>query len=420
MSSHTPCPQCSADIVRDDRYALWCPSCEWNLTGELPGRRSLGAVLADRLTAGQHAHVLRRGATLEGGGLSRAAAMLLAALIHLVTAGCVVAAVAVVVAVPNIVGLLSAVLLLGVAWLMRPRLGRLPADRHLLGRGRAPRLFGLLDRIGAEVGAPPVDVVFVSAEHNAAYGRIGLRGRRTLILGAPLWAVLGRQEKVALLAHELSHSSNGDVRQGRLTGTAIRALAEVHAVVRGVARGGRDTAEVTAQSFVAMVSLALAALMWLAGLVLRVLGFLLLAVSMRSGRQGEYVADERAARVASAEAAAGMLDRLVTATIDLNELSWLAASFGTSVWTRLPEKHGQVPEQELERRRRLEARQERHVFDSHPPIDLRVEFVRSLGYAAPVVELGEEEAAVVEAELAPRFAAIATDLGQARREESYV
>ncbi|MBN6051584.1 M48 family metallopeptidase, partial [Nonomuraea sp. RK-328] len=270
-----------------------------------PGRRSLGAVLADRLTAGQHAHVLRRGATLEGGGLARAAAMLLATLIHLVTVGCVAGAVAVVVAVPNIVGVLAAVLLLGTAWLMRPRLGRLPADRHLLDRDRAPRLFGLLDRIGAEVGAPPVDVVFVSADYNAAYARVGLRGRRTLDLGAPLWAVLDPQERVALLAHGLSHSSNGDVREGRLTGTAIRALWEVHEVVRAVARGGRDSAEATAQSFVAMLSLALAALMWLAGLVLRLLGFLLLAVSMRASRQGEYVADERAARVASSEAMAG-------------------------------------------------------------------------------------------------------------------
>ncbi|GAA3182374.1 M48 family metallopeptidase [Nonomuraea roseoviolacea] len=419
MSSHTPCPRCAADIVRDGRYAVWCPSCEWNLGAEPPGRRSLGAVLADRLTAGQHAHVLRRGAALEGGGLSRATAMLLAALIHLVTAACVVAAVAVVVAVPNIVGVLSAVLLLGTAWLMRPRLGRLPAERNLLRRDRAPRLFGLLDRIGAEVGAPPVDVVFVVAEHNAAFGRIGLRGRRTLYLGAPLWAMLDPQEKVALLAHELSHSSNGDVRAGRLTGTAISALEEVHEVVRAVARGGRDSAEATAQSVVAMLSLALAALMWLAGLALRTLGFLLLAVSMRAARQGEYVADERAARLASSEAAAGMLDRLVTARIDTAELSWLAASFGTSVWTRLPDKHGQVPEHELERRRRLEARAERHVFHSHPPIRLRVEFVRSLGYAAPAVELGEEEAAAVEAELAPRFATIATVLGEERREVSY-
>ncbi|NUW41902.1 M48 family metallopeptidase [Nonomuraea rhodomycinica] len=419
MSSLTPCPQCSAGIVRDGRYAVWCPSCEWNLGADSPGRRSLGAVLADRLTAGQHARVLRRGAALQGGGLSRTAAMLLAALIHLVTAGCVVAAVTVVVAVPNIVGVLAAVLLLGTAWLMRPRLGRLPAGRHLLGRDRAPRLFGLLDRIGAEVGAPPVDVVLVLPEHNAAYGRIGLRGRRTLFLGAPLWAVLGPQEKVALLAHELSHSSNGDVRQGRLTGTAIGALEEVHEVVRAVARGGRDSAEATAQSFVAMLSLALAAAMWLAGLTLRMLGFLLLAVSMRAARQGEYVADERAARTASSEAAASMLDRLVTARVELGELSWLAASFGTSVWARLPEKHGQVPEHELERRRRLEARTQRHVFHSHPPIHLRVEFVRSLGHAAPVVELGEEEAAAVEAELAPRLAAIATALGEERREVSY-
>ncbi|NUW38495.1 M48 family metalloprotease, partial [Nonomuraea sp. SMC257] len=105
---------------------------------------------------------------------------------------------------------LLAVLLLGTAWLMRPRLGRLPAGPHLRGRDRAPRLFGLLDRVGAEVGAPPVDVVFVSAEDNAAYARIGRRGRRALIIGAPLWARLGPQEKVALLGHELSHSSNGD------------------------------------------------------------------------------------------------------------------------------------------------------------------------------------------------------------------
>ncbi|MER6943903.1 M48 family metalloprotease [Nonomuraea sp. NPDC000554] len=418
MPTEKPCPKCGVAVVKDGRYPSWCPSCEWNLPAR-PRRRRLGVMLADRLTAGLHAQVLKTGVELVGGGFARVASSLLAALIHLLTLSAAVAGVWVAVLVPNVVGFALGALLLGVAWLMRPRLGRLSKKAPVLTRESAPRLFGLLDRVGAEVGADRVDAVLVWPAFQAAFAQLGLRGTRVLFLGAPLWAVLEPQERVALLAHELSHSSNGDCRHGRLTSTAISALYAVQDATRSTAKTGEDTVEAVPESIASLLAIVLVAVMRLAGIVIGLLSMLLVMITARSSRQAEYVADERAARVGSSEAAAGMLDKVVTAPVDLNDLSWLAASLGTSVWQRLRDMQAKVPEYELERRRRLSAREVRHVADSHPPLDLRVEFVRSLHYDAPAVRLRDNEDEAIQAELDPLFTAIATELGEARRAASY-
>ncbi|MEV0596401.1 M48 family metallopeptidase [Nonomuraea cavernae] len=418
MQTERSCPECGISIVKDGRYPAWCPSCEWNLS-EPPRKRSLGVALTDRLTAGQHAQVLRRGARVSGGGASRVLSSVLAALIHLLAAGSAVAGVWIAVILPNFVGWALAALLLGAAWLMRPRFGRLARTAPVLTRESAPRLFGLLDRVGAEVGAAKVDTVLVTAEFNASYGQIGLRGRRLLCLGAPLWAMLEPQERIALLAHELSHSSNGDIRHSRLANTALAGLDAVRRATRGAAETGEESAEAAGQSIASLALLVLIIVMRLAGFAIGLLGFLLLITTTRSARQAEYVADERAARVASSGAAAAMLDKLATAPVDLNELSWLSATLGTTVWRRLTERQAQLPAHELERRRRLMAREPRHFADSHPPLDLRVEFVRSLGHDTAAVRLRDLEDEAVQAELEPRFAEIAEELGAARREVSF-
>jgi Zn-dependent protease with chaperone function len=115
--------------------------------------------------------------------------------------------------------------LLGVAFVLRPRLGHLAplTDRaDVVERTSAPELFGLVERIAAEVGAPMPHVLLIGRTLNAFTTTVGLRRRRVLCLGLPLWATLGPQERVALVGHELGHFVNGDVRRGPLTRVATR------------------------------------------------------------------------------------------------------------------------------------------------------------------------------------------------------
>lgn len=109
---------------------------------------------------------------------------------------------------------LIGLVVLGLGWLVRPRAARLPGDVQVLTRADAPELYGLIDRIGEGVGAPRIDTVALGGMANAALATYGWRRRRLVVIGYPLWLVLSPRERVAVLAHELGHSSNGDARHG--------------------------------------------------------------------------------------------------------------------------------------------------------------------------------------------------------------
>ncbi|NUR89469.1 MAG: hypothetical protein HOY71_35750, partial [Nonomuraea sp.] len=110
--------------MKDERFPAWCPSCGWNLP--VPEtKRSISTALADRLTSGLHAEVLRKGADVPGFGVARVVSYVIAGTIHLIAAGALVAAGWAVVTWPNFLGVLLGAFLLFVAWLMRPRLPRL-------------------------------------------------------------------------------------------------------------------------------------------------------------------------------------------------------------------------------------------------------------------------------------------------------
>jgi hypothetical protein len=97
-----------------------------------------------------------------------------------------------------------------------PRFDRLDRDATVLSRATAPTLFQLVDRVAATVGAPAPAVIAVDGRLAADAGRQGLRSRRTLLLGMPLWLALGEAQRAALLAHLLGHFVDRDPRRGAL------------------------------------------------------------------------------------------------------------------------------------------------------------------------------------------------------------
>lgn len=197
---------------------------------------------------------------------------------------------------------------LAVAVLLRPRLGRTPRGEGVLDRAEAPALYGLADRVAAEVGAGPVGVIRVDCAFNASMGAVGLRRRSVLTLGLPLWEVLGEQERIALLGHEFGHRVNGDHRQGLWLGSAIHALAHWYDLTRP--RGHYRDA-VGLQLLFQLTDLLLVVLLGGVARLLLALLRLLDRLTSRAGQQAEYHADTLAARTASTGAARRLLRTLL-------------------------------------------------------------------------------------------------------------
>ncbi len=407
----TGCPQCGQAVTDDQRFVVWCPACGWN-TDPLPAEPPRGRLEARRrkLAAKQgaqlHAELAARGAAaaprLDAQGI---AAFALSWAVHLSTAALTVVGVLLVVLGYSVFTQLA----LGIAALMtvavlRPRLGTLPKHVVPLQRADAPRLFTLLDLIASEAGTRTVDDVVLTGEVNASVSEYGLRRRRLLRLGLPLWAMLTPQERVALPGHELGHYAHGDTRRGFVVGTALRTLASwCHLLRPGASRYRRSSVAVMLANVVIAIPWAIAsALLWV-----------LDRCTMRASQRAEYRADAFAARIASSEAILAVLDALLLAPSVHQRLRRQAILVRTKargtdpqavragLWDLLAEHARSVPEVERERLRRAGALRDHSIDSTHPPTHLRRSLIAGQPPVAAAVALDAAASDAIDAELAP-------------------
>ncbi|MEU1599788.1 M48 family metallopeptidase [Streptomyces sp. NPDC005708] len=299
-------------------------------------------------------------------------------------------------------------LLLGVAWPFRPRAARLPKTDQVLHRGDAPELYALVDEEARVVGTRSVDEIRVDAQVNASVMTHGVRGRRPLTLGLPLWEILTPQQRIALLGHELAHYSNGDTRQGLVLSTAYRSLTTWHYYFIPIAK----------PSAVEMLVnlLYISPRLFLHGALT-----LLDHLTLRAAQRAEYLADREAARAASTEAAVGLMDRLLitdSAAVALRREAGQTALAGPrgartveakpeEIWERLRAHMASIPEYEYERQRRVGVRRGHSVDATHPPTHLRRTCLLAGPPAPAAVATDDERQQRINAELAGARVAVA-------------
>ncbi|WP_405359650.1 M48 family metallopeptidase [Kitasatospora sp. NBC_00085] len=437
---HT-CPQCAAPLDADPRFAVWCPRCEWNLVPEHdaatdPTTPAAPATPRERAVAARTEQLyqdLAAGRTASAGRRDWLAAAAVASLVHLVTTALFGWALWLLVTGSTPLRCLGAAAL-AVVVLLRPRIGRVPRGESVLTRSQAPALYGLADRVAAELGAGPVGVIRVDRSFNAGLAVVGLRRHSVLTLGLPLWEALDEQQRIALLGHELAHQVNGDHRRGLWLNAAIGALAHWYDLARP--RRHAHWAGFRLLFHVAGL-ISNAVLHSLAWLLMRTL-FLLDRLTARAGHQAEYHADTLAAQAASTEAARGMLEALLLdgaagtlvsrvraghqsrprttrrGAADAQPASQASkapqASPADTLWDRLRDHLAGVPPLERERLLRRSARDRAAVDSTHPPTHLRLALLAQRPPLPAAVTTSPAESAAIATELAPHRLRIARSL----------
>lgn len=413
-----PCPRCAVPQTTARGAAPWCPSCEWDLDRFEPERARAGVGwrwldrrlhrVAYRLSAGQFA-ALRR-APLTGRSVTAARVVTLTAAVLLILGVLALAAFGVWLIeydYPGVTTLLGLVVL-GLAFALRPRLGRLrdlPDDIEWLDRTSAPALFALVEKVAAEIGAPVPHRVGLSCGFNAFTTTVGLRRRRVLCVGAALWATLGPGERVALLGHELGHFVNGDLRRGPLNQAAETTLGKL-AYLLSPSEDGRSA------GFIAMIAaLLVGAVMWvLAGLIFTA-HLLLVWVSQRDSQRAEYLADELAARVAGTAAAVRLFDQmLITASIDTVVRRDARAGLGAEAWYAAADTARRNLAPAVPGLRQLSRRDEVSLFASHPPTGLRSAMLEQRPARSATITLAGSESGRIDAELAAHYEQVRREL----------
>ena len=412
------CPSCSAATITRYSDEPWCPSCEWNLARFVPGEtdgafgwswvdRPLHRV-ARRLTERQFAGLAD--SPLQRRSLTAARVATLAVSVVLLAGVLAIAALGAWLLVVDFFSLTTVLgaVLLGVAFVLRPRLGRLSelTDTAVeIDRVAAPTLFAVVDRVAVAVGAPMPDVILLDDDLNAYTTVVGWRRRRVLCLGAPLWAILDEQERIALLGHELGHFVNGDIRRGLLTQVARNTLGQVADLLA-------PDPDMGGGSFFEMLVIPVArAVMWLVSRVFLTLQLVLLWISLRDSQRAEYLADELGAEAGGTAAAIRVDEQLLLLTpIDTVVRREARNGNGAAAWraAAVVARTNQAPS--LPALRQLSRRNDVSLFASHPPLGLRVAMYGRRPALPAGVVLTEPESARMDDELAAHYERVRREL----------
>jgi Zn-dependent protease with chaperone function len=256
-------------------------------------------------------------------------------------------------------------------------------------RRQQPELWRAVDEVAAMVGVRGPDELWLDLAANAfVQEHRPLLGRpvRRLCLGLPLAVALSVDELLAVLAHEVGHYANKDVRLGPIvrTGTIT-----VFRLAKNV--GGRR--------FLGPVVL------WYVAQYLKVAG--------EVSRDQEFTADQAAARVSSGPALARSLKALPwsTAAWDFYTRRFVSPAVQDGLFPAdLLEGFAGLlatPERLAQRRAFLDAppSNEHHPFDSHPTIAARLEQLPA-GEAA----VTDERPSIVLVDVPPLLPALAGPL----------
>jgi Zn-dependent protease with chaperone function len=390
------CPQCGAAIPPGGGFVNWCEVCDWNVDPSPPPEpKTTRARKEQARRQREHERYRDYAAGIEPLTKAERAALvaptLIAVVILLGTTLVFAAGVFLLVTLPWILGVPLGLMVIGIAVILRPRLGRVPRGPSTFRRGDLPELFALLDDVCEAAHAKPIDVVVLDRDFNAAATRLGIGQRRVLVLGVPLWLALDPQPRVAVLGHEVGHFVNGDVRRSLLVGSSIRTLTDLVDALGPVQYAGGRYAGVSAHLVDAFLALL--------AIPLRGLRSLQLRLTRRSHRVAEHAADALGAEIASTEASVEALEAALLLPAFQRALEAAVRQNDGSLWDYARMWRGETPPREQERLRRLGRQRLACSDETHPPTVYRIEALQTAAPRAALVTLDAERAARVDAEI---------------------
>ena len=415
------CPSCATEIRYGTRYTPWC-ECGWGLAPHAidapdgAGRR-MGALyrrLQDVWGERIYREATAPDAPRRSGALVYAAAValslpVLGAFVLLVVGGAALL-------VRDGVSPLGALglLLLGIAYVARPRVAPLPKDG--LDRAAYPTLYALTDRVAASLETRPIDIITVSGEFNASFSRRGWARRSVLTLGLPLFHALDEQGKVALIAHELAHDVNGDHARAFLPATALRSLEAWRALF--------DPAPLRRQYYnrLSLLEDISKAIMGVGALLLHAWMALLVRLLWQDSQRGEYVADALGARIGGVDGMAELLATLHYTHLYASAVRDCAVGGGDGdIVASTAERIAALPARERERLRRVGELEGSRLDRTHPPTAYRLRAMRGQlsSVAGPPLALSYNDARAIDGELASWHAPLTRALVERYRRRLY-
>lgn len=403
MEEKELCPQCGSTMPVNTGFVTWCEECDWNVQ-PLEDQTSDSLIasiylrLNRRMSESLFTQMAKTPRSSPRVSLSTVLAFGIAGVVHLVSVTFLLVGVYLLLAGwPSIISIIISVFLMLLAWGARPRFPKEP--KNLVPRGQCPRLYELLDQITDELGGKQIHGLVVEPQFNATFFNAGWRRKPIISLGLPLLSILGHQEKVALLAHELAHEVNGDPLRRWLIGSAVNTIAFWSTVIL--------PNEIWRSQVGSLLDLLVSVLMIPANIallglskLLELLAYGLLFLVFRESQRAEYTADYLASTISGTKAAVNALSKLLLSqciTVPIQRHALTGSK--ESIFEKINEYLATVPERELERIKRVNTLEGARIDVTHPPTVHRIEYLSKHEIRDPKIVLSESNAENIQLEL---------------------
>jgi Zn-dependent protease with chaperone function len=382
-SKHQECPNCQAIVPVHEGFVTWCDRCGWNINpGQLEQSQNPFRIAYRRLGQTQSQALLEYYTEVKSLRpsltISKILAGVAAATIHAITLGFAAPGITLIVlGWPYLVAIAGGLLCLGMAWFLRPRPAKVPDG--IVSRAEFAALYHLVDSVANLLNAPAVDGIVVNEDFNASYGQFGWRRKGVLSIGLPLWVLLDDEERVALIAHELAHSVNGDAARGFFIATAMSTLENWYTLLLPsyiVSPLGSVVGSATEISRWALLALSKLLLFG---------AYLLSHLLWRESQRAEHLADYLASTVSGTTAMLSLIDKfhLRKACALTVQRAALNRESESTLLEELHRRAMEVPARERERIKRVQQLEGARLDVAHPPTAYRIRLLEKFFVPKP-------------------------------------
>lgn len=397
MENSMKCPECSSTIAVHYGYISWCDNCGWNAEGSTPNQPKtlyekvyddLGKRLGKKLLVDLLSEEKKRN-SIWG---TRILSYLLTSIVYFVAATLFLSGLDILFrGGKNIFFYITGFILLSLAWMARPRINQIQGK--VVSKTQYKSLYRLADQVAEAIHAPKVDGIIIDENYNAYFTKVGLRQKRILCIGLPLFEVLEKDEKIALLAHELGHSANKDISRSFFVGTAIGTLQNWREVL-----DSRDLFQYNLLFLIVSSPYIL-----ITFIMVKIIDLFIYSLShllWRDSQYAEYAADLKAAEISGSNAAIKLLNKLVYTDTYNNVVQKVAlSSIRMNLFDELASCMKKMPKKELDRIRYLEEKLEVRLDATHPPTIFRVEYLEKKNIENKKLEVDDQLIIEIEKEL---------------------
>ncbi|QQE76341.1 M48 family metalloprotease [Brevibacillus composti] len=273
------------------------------------------------------------------------------------------------------------VLILLISWLSRPRPNRLSKQVMSLAAASHPQIHKIFNHIAKEMGIDQPIQYALSPNFEAYITEIGWRRTPVVVIGYPLFFACTAEEMTALVAHELAHCRNRDIRRSGWVAHACRILINWSDMLNP------DKHENESGLLHLITNGIMRILFWIPYSLL----YLLIHLFWNQSQRAEYEADRIAAQLAGSDAMISMLQ-----TVHLDHVYKMVVGKLTlqkqnaNMWERLLDTFSSVPEKEKTRILRILEKSDMSLDTTHPSTFLRIAMIRQDPHR-PLYQISKED-----------------------------